>query len=565
MRVDPPDLATVSDPHRLARLLASNLLDSPRSEDFDRITRMAAEVVGVPVALVTLVEAERQFFLSCVGLRPPYDERRETPLSHSFCQYVVAGEEALVVTDAREVPWLRDNGAVDDLGVVAYAGFPLHAGNGRPIGSFCAIDAKPREWSERELDLMRDFTAIVQSELDLRRARDDARRSSALLARLQSLTDATGSASELDALLEDVVAACMEVFSADLAVIDLVDGNRRLLRRAARGLADDGARAAFQFGDGFAGRVATLEQTISVHDLRSFESADGLRAAGVRSLLAAPLIVDARVRGAVYIGADQPGAYGEADRELLAVAADRFAAAIARVGENERNRLVAQTLVTALQPARMPSVEGIRLAVRYMPAERGLGGDWYDAFRLPGGALGLAIGDVVGHGIEAAAEAVRLRNALRGAVLEGRAPPDAVAALNRHATLHPGAYASTVVYVEVDAVSRRLRWSSAGHLPGVLACGGHGEWLGIADGPPLGVSEDDAWQGEERVLEPGSRVVLFTDGLIECRAEPLDAGIDRVVAAAATAPDLERLCEITLVQAPAPRFDDLALVALELD
>jgi hypothetical protein len=91
VRSDPPDLATVADPRRLASLQATNLLDSPRAKDFDRLTRMAAEVVGVPIALVTLVDAERQFFLSRVGLGRPLDERRETPLSHSFCQYVVAG------------------------------------------------------------------------------------------------------------------------------------------------------------------------------------------------------------------------------------------------------------------------------------------------------------------------------------------------------------------------------------------------------------------------------------------------------------------------------------------
>ena len=75
----------------------------------------------------------------------------------------------------------------------------------------------------------------------------------------------------------------------------------------------------------------------------------------------------------------------------------------------------------------------------------------------------------------------------------------------------------------------------------------------------------DAWPGSERTLAPGSRIVLFTDGLIERRAEPLDDGIARLVAAAATAPDLERLCEAALAQAPVPRHDDLALIALELD
>jgi GAF domain-containing protein len=562
---DPPDLAVLTDVHRLAALRAASLLDIPAVEDFDRVTRMAAELLDVPVVLVTLVDGERQFFLSCVGLGRPLSEERETPLSHSFCQYVVAGEEPLVIADAREIPWLRDNMAIADLGVIAYAGFPLRTGEGHPIGSFCAIDDKPREWSERELDLLRDFAAIVQSELDLRTARDEARQSSVLLGRLQGLTDATGAGGGLDSLLEHLIAACVSTFQADLAVIDLLDGSGGLRRRAARGLAGDCSREAFRLGEGFAGRVATGEQTISVYDVKAVENANGLHSSGARSLLAAPLIVDERLQGVVYVGAEVAGAYGELDRRLLALAADRFAAAIARADAYERDRLVARTLVAALQPARLPAVAGVRLAARYVPAERGLGGDWYDVFRLPAGSLGVAIGDVVGHGIEAAAEAVRLRNALRGAVLEGCTPADAVAALNRHAVLHPGAYASTVVYLELDAVSRRLRWSSAGHLPGVVACGGRGEWLGLADGPPLGVSASDAWPGAERVLAPGSRVVLFTDGLIERRSEPLDDGIDRVVEAAASAPALERGWGMVLFQAPAPRFDDLAVVVLELE
>jgi len=561
---EPPDLAVLTDPERLRSLRAASVLDAPAVDDFDRVTRMAAELLDVPVVLVSLVESERQFFLSCVGLGRPWSETRETPLSYSFCQYVVAGEEPLLITDARAVPWLRDNAAIAELGVIAYAGFPLRAGDGQPIGSFCAIDDKPHQWSRREVELLRDFSAIVQSELDLRAARDDARRSSELLTRLQALTDAVGAARGLDALLDDLVAACVAAFGADLAVIDLLDGSGRLLRRAARGLAAEGSSAAFQLGEGFAGRVATREQTIAVRDLRTVESANGLRSSSVRSLLAAPLIVDARVRGAIYIGADVAGAYGEQDRQLLALAAERLAAAIARAGAYERDHLVAQTLVAALQPARLPTVPGVRLAARYLPAERGLGGDWYDVFRLPAGSLGVAIGDVVGHGIAVAAEAVRLRNALVGAVLEGCSPTEVVAALNRHAAVHPGAYASTLVYLELDAVSRRVRWASAGHLPGVVASGGEGERLGLAGGPPLGVAPSDAWPGGDRTLAPGSRIVLFTDGLIERRAEPLDEGIDRIVAAAATAPDLERLCETALAQAPGPRFDDLALIALEL-
>jgi phosphoserine phosphatase RsbU/P len=479
----------------------------------------------------------------------------------------VGGAAPLVVRDARTVPWLRESGAVTELGVAAYAGFPLLAGAGRAIGTLAALDPEPRSWSEPELALLRDWAALAQGELERRAARKEAREVSALLLRLQGLTDATSTARDLDGLLDDIVAACVDTFAADVAVIDLLDGQGGLLRRLARGLVS-GERQALRLGEGFAGRVGTGPQTVAIPDLAATVDEPGaapLAASGVRSLLAAPLIVDHRLRGAVYVGATAPGVFSELDRQLLAGSADRFAAVIVRAQRYERDRHVADTLVAALQPARLPQVAGVRFAGRYQPAERGLGGDWYDVFQLPGGAMGVAIGDVVGHGIEAAVEAVRLRNALRGSVLAGHNPSETVVALNAHAAAQPGALASTMVYLELDAPSRRLRWASAGHVPGVISEGGRSEWLGPAGGPPLGVIELDPWPSGERELAPGSRIVVFTDGLIERRTEPLDVGIDRIAAITSEAPDLETLCERALGQAPTPRFDDLALIALELE
>jgi serine phosphatase RsbU (regulator of sigma subunit) len=142
---------------------------------------------------------------------------------------------------------------------------------------------------------------------------------------------------------------------------------------------------------------------------------------------------------------------------------------------------------------------------------------------------------------------------------------EAVLALNAHAAAQPGAYASTLLYLELDAPARRLRWASAGHVPGIVAEGGRAEWLGPNGGPPLGVTDPDTWPEGERTLAPAARVVVYTDGLIERRTEPLDAGIERVAAIAAGAPDLETLCEEAIGQAPVPRFDDLAVIALELE
>jgi GAF domain-containing protein len=564
---DPPPLSPLADPRRLAALRRAELLDVTAGEELDRIVRMAAAQVGVPLVLLSLVDADRDHVASSAGAGDAEAARRDASLSHVFSRYVVAGRAPLLVPDARAVPWLRDTPAVAELGLVAYAGFPLFLEDGHAVGAFCAIDHERHAWTEAEVALLGDFAALAQAELDRRAARRDVRELSALLLRLQGLTDATSSARELDALLDDIVDGCIDTFAADVAVLDLLDGQGGLLRRVARGLVG-GEREPLQLGEGFAGRVGTGEQTLAISDLADAAEEPGagpLLAAGVRSLLAAPLIVDDRLRGAVYVGARTPGVFSELDRQLLAVSADRVAAVVVRAQRYERDRDVARTLVAALQPARLPEVPGVRFAGRYQPAERGLGGDWYDVFQLPGGALGVAIGDVVGHGIEAGVEAVRLRNALRGAVLAGNNVAETVLALNAHAAAQPGARASTVLYLELDAPKRRLRWASAGHLPGVVAQGGRGEWLPSAGGPPLGVIEAETWPSAERDLEPGSRVVIFTDGLIERRTEPLDTGIDRVVAIAASATDIEALCESAVGQAPTPRFDDLALIALELE
>lgn len=119
------ELLAVTDPTRLAALHTLTLLDTPAEEAFDRLTRLAARTIQVPVALVSLVDAEREFFKSGVGLAEPWCTARQMPLSHSFCQHVVASNMPLIIEDARRDPLVQDNAAIVDLGVVAYAGMPL--------------------------------------------------------------------------------------------------------------------------------------------------------------------------------------------------------------------------------------------------------------------------------------------------------------------------------------------------------------------------------------------------------------------------------------------------------
>jgi diguanylate cyclase (GGDEF)-like protein/PAS domain S-box-containing protein len=163
-------LAALRHPARLATLRDTRLLDVPAQPTFDRLTALAARVLRAPVALVSLVDADRQYFTSCLGLPEPWASARETPLSHSICQHVVASAGPISIADARADPRVCSSGAVSELGVVAYLGVPLVAPTGHTLGSFCVIDTVPRAWTPDDVDILTTLAAAVMSEIALRDA-----------------------------------------------------------------------------------------------------------------------------------------------------------------------------------------------------------------------------------------------------------------------------------------------------------------------------------------------------------------------------------------------------------
>jgi GAF domain-containing protein len=166
--------AALNDSGRLDALRATGLLDSEITPSFDRLARLAAHVLNAPVALVSLVDSDRQFFKSCLGLPEPWSSQRHSPLSHSFCQHAVASREPLLVDDAREHELLRDNLAIRDMGVIAYAGIPLIDAEGHALGTLCVIDSRPRHWTTHQVQLLSDLAASVVTEIRLARAAHEA-------------------------------------------------------------------------------------------------------------------------------------------------------------------------------------------------------------------------------------------------------------------------------------------------------------------------------------------------------------------------------------------------------
>ena len=164
-------------------------MDTPADPAFDRLTRLAARFIHAPTALVSLIDADRQFFKSQVGLADPWATARQMPLSHSFCKHVVATQQPLIIDNAQEDPLVRDNPAIQDLNVVAYAGIPLITSDGYALGSFCVIDYVPRAWTDDEISTLRDLAASVMTEIELRGELIERRNIEAALRESHRLTE----------------------------------------------------------------------------------------------------------------------------------------------------------------------------------------------------------------------------------------------------------------------------------------------------------------------------------------------------------------------------------------
>lgn len=182
-------MTALDDPARLTALRESGILDTPPEAALDRLTRLVTKVLRAPVALISLVAEDHQFFKSCVGLPEPWASARRTPLILSFCQHVVTSGLPLVVEDAPRHPLVRDSHAIIELNVVAYAGVPLVTPDGLTLGALCAIDTKPRAWSNDELDILQDLAASVMAQVELlaaaRKARLDEQERTRLMAQVE--------------------------------------------------------------------------------------------------------------------------------------------------------------------------------------------------------------------------------------------------------------------------------------------------------------------------------------------------------------------------------------------
>lgn len=239
-----------------------------------------------------------------------------------------------------------------------------------------------------------------------------------------------------------------------------------------------------------------------------------------------------------------------------------------RARRYEHEHRLVESLQRSILLDRMPAVPGVRLAARYVPGdgEVRVGGDWYDAIPLPGDRLGLAIGDVAGHGIGSAALMSQLRNALRAYALEHPSPAAVVDRLDELISyLEPGGMA-TLIYLVYEFASGALSFAAAGHpYPLLVRADGETSFLQGGRSMPLGTGWQEPRQHVTVVLPPSSSLVLYTDGLIERRSRSLDDGFASLAAHAhAAGEDPDAMCEAILdsLLGDEPPDDDVAMLVM---
>ncbi len=572
-------------------------------DTFDRYARLVRTTLNVPIGLVTIVEPDRQVFVGAQGLPEPLATTRETTLSRSYCRHVVADREPLFAPDVREEPRLRDNPLIHEHDVVAYAGWPLRDHEHRVVGSLCALAMERRDWTADQRDMLADLAAACSAEIaqrglraealaDEARARHLSNRSRALLT-LSEMLSGTRTLLDVARALEQTAREQLGCAHASIWVretdpeappagpLPRLNGPPERLVRVVPAPGADGEQASELPLDDTnpLGRCLLDQAPAYLADrdtlLQRYPRLRGHDAPG-ESYAWLPMMVRGQAFGVLLLAWPEPGALSDEGRITIAALTSYTAQAVHRARLLE-DRLDALVTLQSSMTGRLPDAPGLALAARYLPAAKRdqVGGDWYDAVVMADGCTAVLVGDVVGHDMEAAAAMGQLRSMLRTlAWAIGDAPAATVQRLD-HAIADLGVDAmATLLYVHLEPPDEpggatSMLWSSAGHPPPLLIDPGGSAWF--AEGDPdllLGVRPTATRSHHRLRLEPGTTVVLYTDGLIERRGENLSAGLDRLRAAAEEHAHLPVPTLLDSLRGDLLRGtsdDDVALLAARLD
>lgn len=299
---------------------------------------------------------------------------------------------------------------------------------------------------------------------------------------------------------------------------------------------------------------------------------------GVRSILSLRLFMEDDTYGSLNLYSTVTDAFDSSDVALGEVFASHAAVAMRAT----RSHTEVLALQRSMLPEVLPEVTGISMAARYLPASVGVnvGGDWYDALRLPDGRLAVTLGDVAGHGHGAASVMGQIRNALRAYTVHEPAPAAAVGLVSKLLSVVEPHTMATLCHLIIDLADdpdgydsdkgATIHWASAGHPePLIVGDGRNAHFLKGRVGTPIGMNLPVSFDQNTATVAPGDVIVLYSDGLIERRGEAIDVGFQRLADAAERAPkDLDGLCDHiidSLVGSAQEYEDDIALLVLRID
>src|SRR3954454_23608375 len=388
------------------------------------------------------------------------------------------------------------------------------------------------------------------------------------LGELQTLTDTTLTSLDLDVLLGELLERVRDIIFVDTSAVLLFErGADGLVARAACGIEDEvrqGVRV--PLGIGFAGRIAATREPVRLDRVDSTTVSNPiLWQKGIKTMLGVPLLRGDELLGVLHVGRLDGRPFSDGDEVLLRVVGDRIAGAI-QTRQLADERAPPGLLERSLLPTKLPSCPGLAFATRYVGAEhKTIGGDWYDIFTVASGQLWIVMGDVAGHGLQAAVVMGRIRSALRAYSLLDESPEQVLDLVDRKVNHFEIGAMVTVSCAVLDPPYESMTIAIAGHPPPVIAAPGQQASLAeVEPSPPIGTG---LWFGPRRSttirLAPDCVVAFYTDGLIERRRESLDVGFARLRQAMSLGPPEYVAREIMrhVVGEYVPQ-DDIALVVM---
>lgn len=321
--------------------------------------------------------------------------------------------------------------------------------------------------------------------------------------------------------VQDMIDNVRATMRSDTATLLLIDETRTVLEPAASAGLGGRWRGAphIRVGTGFAGSVAAADAPVVIEHVDESSVINPiLRGSGVHRLLGVPVHGRDGLLGVLHVGTLTDRDFTPADVRQMEKIADEIGRRLSDRNDDDAH-LAALVLQRSLLPAAPPEIDGLDVAVRYLPAEGDLGGDWYDIFTLPDGKVGFVLGDVEGHGLRSAIVMGRLRSALRAYALDHADPAEVVHRLDRKLCYFETDISATVVYAVTEPPFDRVTVCNAGHPAPLLARTGDAaaELAEVSPGLMLGVDPERPRRSDVIALTPGSALAFFTDGLVERR------------------------------------------------